>query len=189
MNTYSKYNKILILIFALGVIVWLGGNVIRTVIAFDLFIPGKEMEIKQTYSDELKMHSVLIYSNTSIYTNVCYGLAVVSFFLILGKIKENFKEKGWLFMASILFVFTIPVELYSIIQDIYLALAIHSDNIKNFNDIQITQYFTNRYFSVSYRTFSSLSFLASVTAILYLVFQPLSIKKIEVENNESRANN
>ena len=61
----------------LGYIIWLGGSVIRTIISYDLFIPGT-LELKK-YSFEIQTHIVKLFELASPYTNISYMLMILTF--------------------------------------------------------------------------------------------------------------
>lgn len=47
MQQYTIGIKIFLTFFAFGFILWLGGSILRTAIAFDLFVPGTELVLKK----------------------------------------------------------------------------------------------------------------------------------------------
>ena len=76
-------------------------------------------------------------------------------------------------MAFILFFIAVPIELYFLYMDIKLSLHIFYSKTIAFNDYQIHKFFVSRFGNVLNTTFSGLSFLANITAILYLIWKPL----------------
>lgn len=169
----SKFNRIALTLFSIGFLLWFGGSVLRSAIAFDLFEPGAKLELKQSYNDVQRMQNVYLFATLSTYTITGYFLAFTSALVLLFRLKSTFKEKGWLMMAFILFFISSPVEIYLIYNDIKLAILIYWDNIWEFNHQGIQDYFAMRYKSIPVATGSGLSFLAVLTGMLYLIWRPL----------------
>lgn len=173
MPNASRYYKILLTVLTLGFITWFGGSIIRTAIAYDLFTPTADMTLKTEYSDAVKMHTVYLYTSTSLYTSVGYMLSFLSIILIIFNQKKEMKKRGWLFMAIILFLIASPVEIYKIYGDIKLSMAIYYDHLNDFNSSIVNHYFIARFKNISIVTASSLASLASITSALYAVWRPL----------------
>lgn len=174
----KKSVNILISIFALGFIIWFGGSIVRSATAFDIFTPGRELELRPGYTDEIRMHSVYNYSMMSSYTDIAYGAAFVSALLLIILMRKQLKQRGWLLMAFVLFFISAPIEAVLIYYDIQLGLAIHWDNLKDFNDPMVSDYFLSRFRNTALSVPSALAFLASLTALLYIIWRPLDKTKI-----------
>ncbi len=156
-----------------GFMIWFGGSLLRSTIAYDLFEPAKEFQLKNTYNDELKMHSVYLFSTLSLYTNVSYGITFIAVFIMTIALRKQLRSQGWLFMAVVLFFLASPMELYKIFLDLKLSIAIYYDNVREFYNPVINEYFIMRFKNIAFNTLSSLSFLANFTIIIFLIWKPL----------------
>lgn len=181
----KRIDKILITIIAIGFIFWMGGILARTIVAFDVFIPGSDMVLKPDMSDILKMQNVYLFTSMSLYTSVGYVAAFVGLLILIIRLRKNLRSMGWLFMASVLFLITTPIEFIRIYMDGQLSIAIFQNNIFDFNAEVIQQNFIERYRANWFRIASSLSLLANLTALLYVVWQPLDKRK---KQNETKTN-
>lgn len=171
MLKYSKYQKFLLSFLAFGLAIWIGGSVIRTVIAFDLFQPGTELILKN-YSDDIRMQTVKLFATTSIYTEVSYAVAFVSLVLLAFGWKNHIKERGWLFMAILLFFLTSPVEFYSMFLDYRLAMNLFFGSCQiHFGDDVIQKLFVSRFKNLS--IYSPMMYLAVITSIIFTIWRPL----------------
>lgn len=179
----SKICKVLLTIFALSFIMWFGGSFFRTIVAFDLFVPGADLELKTEFNDIMRMHTVRLYAAMSAYSMGAYIAAFLSLTALLVYIKKEFKLKGWLFMSVILFYISSPIELYLLYYDYNLSVAVFWDRINDFNHKIVQDFFLNRFKSIAIATTSALSFLMILTAILYMVWKPLDKEKELDENN------
>jgi len=81
---------------ALGFFIWFGGSVIRTAVAYDLFEPGSALTIKSYYSDLQKMETVRLFAVGALYTDIAYGVALVSSIILCAYWKQYLKKRGWL---------------------------------------------------------------------------------------------
>lgn len=177
MEKYNKTLKILITILALGFIVWFGGSIIRSAIGYDLFHPDAQLVLKENYSNEIKMHSVYLFSTLSLYTDVGYVAAFFASLSIMIYLRKQLKQHGWLFMSLVLFLVASPVQFYMIYSDIQLSLAVIYSNIKDFANPIVQEFFYDRFKSITLTTASSLAYLANITALLYVIWRPLDSSK------------
>ena len=175
MQEKSVLQKIFITILTFGIILWFGGSIIRSSIAFDLFIPAAKMELKPGYSDGIRLHSVYIYTVTGTYSTVGYIAAFISAIVLYIHWRKVMKVRGWLFMAFVLFFISSPVELYLCFTDIKLSLAFQFNQVGSFSDSNIQKFFLDRYKNIALTTASGLSFLAVITSLLYIVWHPLDM--------------
>ncbi len=175
-----QYNKPIVKIFttilAFGFIIWFGGSIVRSALAFDVFVPGRALELKPEYSNEVRMHSVYLYGMLAFYTGIGYSLAFVSVVALTVMLRREMKKSGWFFMSIILFLLASPVEIYLVINDLYLNMALYYDNVTDFFDPAIQKHFVGRFRNVTIATFSGLAFLSAMTCIIYVVWRPLNSK-------------
>ncbi|MBI5325956.1 MAG: hypothetical protein HZB41_11910 [Ignavibacteriae bacterium] len=168
----------------MGFFIWFGGSIIRTAVAYDLFIPATELTLKNYYSEELRIQTVKLFAIGAVYTDISYGIAFISTVLLCIYWRKNIKERGWLFMAFVLVFISAPVELALIYLDIQLSLGLYYGNeIIKFSDKIINDYFMFRYTKMVIP--STMSFLAFISAIIFIIWRPLDKPDIDKEFNLS----
>lgn len=164
--------KIIYFIFALGLILWLGGSIIRNAIIFDAFVPATELTYKDYYSAEKIDYNIYLFISTSVYTNFAYGFALVSALIIAFMERKNIKKEGWLFMSLVLFLICSPIILYNIYGDYTLSRALFYDDFSLIDgDIRNTIF--TRFKSNMNTILSGISYLSSLTIIAYAIWKPL----------------
>jgi hypothetical protein len=173
MQQYSVSIKIFLSILAFGFILWIGGSILRTAIAFDLFVPGTALVLKSYYSNAIQMHSVYIYSMLSFYTGVGFGIAFISAIILNIKFRKIIRKRGWLFMAFILFYFSSIAAGFLIYQDIRLAMDISWYHVNEFSSETVQKYVINRFKYLPISSAYWLSLLSSLTALFYIIWRPL----------------
>jgi hypothetical protein len=184
MNKSNIINKIFLSSLVVGIILWLGGTVARNAIAFDIFVPGTELTLKNWYTEEMRLTTVSLFRIAGFYTIIGFCMTFVSAIVLFFTYRKEFKFKGWLMMSFILFFLASPIEFYLMYYDIKIILAFNNMLIKSFNDSIITDYFIARYSKLTIP--ATLSFLATFTAVLLVIWQPLNKKKIF--DNEKKDN-
>ncbi|OGU13010.1 MAG: hypothetical protein A2X61_10525 [Ignavibacteria bacterium GWB2_35_12] len=183
MRHKTKTSRILLTLAALGFFIWFGGSVIRTAVAYDLFEPGSALTIKSYYSDLQKMETVRLFAVGALYTDIAYGVALVSSIILCAYWKQYLKKRGWLFMAFVLVFISAPIELVLIYLDMELNLGLYFGNeLIKFTDNVVNNYFMFRFTKMAIP--SAMSFLAFITAIIFIVWRPLDKSKKEYEPNE-----
>lgn len=190
--------NIFVNLFIFGLAIWIGGSIIRSAIIYDIYEPTSnltlpkdiysDLALKQnTYTDNIRLHAIYLYSNTSIYTNVAYILSLVSgIFLLFFNIRE-LKQKGWLFMSLLLLLFSAPVEIFNMYCDYQLNYVLKWDGgVLTFFDGNIQKYAIERFTNLLQRTFGVMSFLSAITTIIFFVWKPLEgTNKIKnIDNTE-----
>jgi hypothetical protein len=186
MKNSTILTKIFLSILAVGTIIWLGGTVARNAIAFDIFVPGTALTLKNWYSEEARLTTVSLFRIAGFYTIVGFCMTFVSSIYLFVIYRKEFKFKGWLLMAFVLFFLASPIEFYLMYYDIKIILAFNNIMVNSFNDSIIHDYFIARYSKLTIP--ATLSFMASFTAILLLVWQPLNKKKTDTNNSEINNN-
>lgn len=184
MNIKTKTEKLFLSILAIALIIWLGGTITRTIIAYDNYIPFTQLELKPEYSDEIRIHNIYLFANISIYTIISFFIMVISAFIIFFYNIRLLKEKGWLFMSFVLFFLTIPFEIYSIILDINLLVALR-EGMKHFSEFATQDFIKNKFQFLS--IVQPLVFLSCFSAIIILVIKPLDQSK-NILNNQNETN-
>ena len=186
MQYKTIFSKIFLTIFTVGVIIWLGGTIARNAIAFDIFVPGTELTLKNWYSEEARLTTVSLFRITAFYTIVGFCMAFTASIFLFVQYRKEFKTKGWLLMAFILMFLSSPVEFYLMYYDIKIILAFNNQLINSFNDTIVQDFFVDRFSKLTIP--ATLSFLAAFTAVLLVIWQPLNKRKKEFELNEINEN-
>ena len=166
----SVTQKLLLSVLAFGLVVYIGGTIVRTAIAFEIYIPGTEMVLKTEYSDAIRLHTVKLYATGALYTDIGFIAALVASIGICIVFNKQLKLKGWLFIALLLIFIATPIELYLTYLDLKLNHLIWGP-VSSFNDPAIKEFFVRRFTKLTIP--SALAFLAISTSILLAVWRPL----------------
>ncbi len=172
-NTQKTFISILLICFVL----FLGGSVIRSAIAFDIFLPNAKFELKPEYTNAMRMQSMYVYAITAFYTDFAYG---VSFILMLGLIfslKKHFRNEGWLFMVFALFFLSAPINIFNIYYDYKLNEALIYNHLTDFNIWDVQHWFVDKYKNIRINSAGTVSFFTSVTCLVFIIWQPLKKSK------------
>lgn len=170
----NKTLKIFLTILALGFVFWFGGTVLRTMVALDIFEPVKGLPLKEGYSDSARFQTVYLFTNLSLYTNIGYLAVLIGAIYVNFFYKNKLKSKGWLFMALVLFYISVPVEAVKMYYDAQLTLSIYYDNVNEFFSYDVKKWFVQRFQSLWLQSLGTISILANLTALLYVIWQPLN---------------
>lgn len=183
MTQKNIFEKIILTILVLSLTMFIGGNIVRYAIAYDLFVPGTELKLKEWYSDAILINTVHLFAVASFYTITGFITAFISSLIIFAIRIKDLKRYGWLFMAFILFFLASLVEFYLIYNDINLILAMNTNQIHSFTNQNIQDFFIFRLTKLTIP--ATLAFLAIITSIIMVIWQPLDkeIKQIDDINN------
>lgn len=168
MQKLNKFSKIFLFLFAAGGVVWLGSYITRLSLFYRLF--QEDQLVLRNYITEQNLFVILQLLISAISINmIFYPLMIFAFIPFVITSKLNLRQNGWLFIALVIVVITLPFELYLMFIDYKLIILITND-IFNMNEAisLIVKRFT---------VFSSFSFIEilSFFSILYLfMFQPLT---------------
>ncbi len=165
--------KVLYFIFAISLVIWLGGSVIRNVIIFDLFVPGTELTYKNFYTSEIIDYNIYLFISASTYTSISYILAFLVSNIILIMERKYLKNQGWLFMSIVLFLLVSPIVIYNIYNDFSISRALFYNDL-SFMSSDIKSTIFNRYKSNLNTILSGISYLANFTIIAFSIWKPLS---------------
>jgi len=173
MKNFNKTYKILLTFFVLGFVVWLGGTIIRTTIAFDLFTPETNIELKPEYTNIERMNTIYIFSITAPIVGIAYVIATISAILFGILMRKEFNKKGWLFMIFCLFIITVPIQIKFMYYDYMLANAVYFEKITDFYNPIIQEYFVEQFKNVVNNSLRGISLLSALTCVIYLIWRPL----------------
>jgi hypothetical protein len=177
LNDFSKKNRIIATIFSISFIVWIGGSLVRSIIAFSIFDPSSTQGLIRQVSNDILMQSVYLFSATSSYTTPAFLISFIIALILLKPSKIYFKNEGWLMMSFILFFISAPIQLYLIYVDIQLSIAVFWKGIWEFYSPTILNLFYERIDNVLINSLSGISFLSNLTIIALFILQPLKKNK------------
>lgn len=173
----SKKNliKLFSAIYMVGMVIWLGGSLMRMVIAYDIYVPATELQLKTNYSDEMRLHNVKLYGMGALYTDISYGFALTSAIFLIILMRGKIKEQGWPAIMLILFFLTVPVETLMIYFDIQLNFAIRNDNLQSFDSEVVRDFFISRFTKFNFMQPSA--YLCGISSLIFTVVRPLEREK------------
>ncbi len=165
--------KLFLTFTILGIIVWLGGSVIRNAIAFDIFIPGTL--IQKPSSDAIFVNNTIrLYTLTAFYTITGYALVCIGMLFLLFRNISMLKKRGWLFMIVALFMLAIPAEVYLILFDIELVKTLQSSADTHTINAGLSDIFFKKFSPDSFTSqASTLTMMAYITSLILFAFRPL----------------
>lgn len=181
----NKLKKLLISIIAIGSIIWIGGLIIRGVIAYDIFETVDNKLAIKSLSSERIFSAIYYFSAVSVYIIVSYMIVFISIIILNTQYYKKLKKMGWLFMALILFYISMPIEIYRFWFDYNLSLAVFQAKLTDISNSVFKEYFFRRYENPLLTTFFSLSLMSNLTSILLVIWQPLQMDKTQGEENEN----
>lgn len=166
------FDKILLSIIAVGIILWLGGNVIRTAIAYNIFVPATELQFKPDMPDNLKIYNVNLFAMMAAYTDIGFLAALACSIILIINLRKNLKMNGWLFMSFMMFFIGALGQLFISYLDLRLIWACQYGFPYGFEDSGMKDYFLSRF--RSFAPITPLSELTAFTSILLLIWKPLA---------------
>lgn len=180
-NQLSNLERIFVAFLVAGFMVWFGGNLIRTAIAYDLFDTGTINIRNDLREDQGTVgYNLYLFAQSSLYTNIAYSVTFVTVLFITFRFRKDLKNRGWLFMSVVLFFINLPIEAYYIYLDFELSIAIFFRNELVFFKSQIFKdLFLVRFENIFLSILKGISFLSSITMILLCVWQPLNKEEVE----------
>ncbi len=163
-------------IFVVGSIVWLGGDLVRNSIAYDLFIPSlAELKLDPTLDEAARTYAVKLFATASFYVNVGFVAAFISSFFVVSRLGKSARKSGWFFMSTVLFYIAAAVNLVLLYLDVNLELAAQFDRYFTFTSEVVRKNFIFRYEKLGAPSW--LAFLSALTAIVFLIWKPLDKTK------------
>jgi len=171
--------KIFLTLFSFGLILWLGGAIVRMSTAYDIYKPFSEMELKDGYSEASRVQTVKLFSYGALYSQSGFFAAAVGLIALSVLFRENFNQNGWMFMALALFIIAIPWAIYESIMDLRLFYFIKKDNI-SFDDKLITELFVYRFSKLS--PWAMISYFSVLSSIAVIIWRPLQRVSKELRN-------
>jgi hypothetical protein len=175
----SKTHRVLLTLIVLSSAVWIGAQLVRMVIANELFIPGT-LDLDPTLLPASELMALLLVSSSSIVVVVSYGVLLISALLFLVRLPWKLKDNGWLTMAIIFFFAFVPVEIYTAVLDIqYIFLCVYTRDVVATGGLQAYAGVRPELLKTLVHRISALSGvpliagMSYVTAIIVTVWQPM----------------
>lgn len=170
---FTYLQKLFIALWFVGVIIWIGGSIVRTTIGYDLFETQKLLTLKQYYTKNDALITARYFAIGSLYTEVGFIISFISAIVLFPTLRKLFKKKGWLLMSYILFVLASISEFILLFFDIKLSLYIFSgaSNL-SYNAYEVQKYFQWRLQNLSFLVIYN--WLAIFSIIFFIVFSPLA---------------
>lgn len=169
----SRTTQFLLTLFVLGGLLWLGGSVIRTVIGFDVFIPGT-LQFKPEQTDAVRMNTLRLFAQTGPWTSWGFAAAFLGGVGLIIACRKRMHAWGWLMMSAILFLLIAPIEGYLMWKDYQLILYFDRATgapLASMSDI--FSVFLQRFQNLIVNMASGFAFFAAVTIVLFTTFRPL----------------
>jgi hypothetical protein len=175
MQKDTVISKILLTLMVFGIILWLGGAIIRISTAYDIYMPFTRLELKTEYNDAMRMHTVKLFTYGSLYTGAGFVMAFIGFFSLAYYWRDEFKGKGWMFIALVLFIMASSWGIYELILDIRLSYLIKAGGAA-FDNKLIGELFVHRLSTLA--PWSSIAYMSAISSMLIMIWRPLNrIKK------------
>ena len=179
MKKLNTWDKIIASLGSVGLIIWVGMSFARTIISYDLYIPGT-LNFKP-YPEVVQNQTVNLMMNLTLYADIAYILMIVATIVLTVRFIKSMKQTGWMFMCAILLLLTIIPYAIVLYLDYNCAIAVSFFNAGFWSDA------VQHYLKAKYSTFSvlePLSYLAAITSVIFMIFQPLKTiaKTSEKEN-------
>lgn len=177
----TSVQKLFIALWFIGVIIWIGGSIVRTTIGYDLFEAQKLLTLKQYYTKNEALITARHFAIGSLYTEVGFIISFVSAIILFPILKRHFKRKGWLLMSYTLFFFASISEFILLFFDIKLSLYIFSgaSNL-SYDAFEVQKYFHWRLQNLSFLIIYN--YLAIFSIIFFITFSPLA----RLENEDQK---
>jgi hypothetical protein len=169
----SKTTRIFLLLFVLGGILWLGGNVVRGVVGFDVFVPGT-VDYRIEQSEAVRLNTIRLFAFTGAWTNWAFVGVAVGGMALMWRLRTEFKARGWLLMAALFLILLIPAQGFLIWKDYELLQYFDlRTGVPLAQPSEILRVFAERVSNVANSMTAGLSILAAITVVIILAIRPL----------------
>ncbi|HKI78638.1 MAG TPA: hypothetical protein VKA26_08870 [Ignavibacteriaceae bacterium] len=172
MENIKKFPATFLYLSVLFGALWFGSYFLRLTITYRIF-EGIDFTLRN-YLNEQNLPAVLkSFQPAVISTLVLYAIFIISFFLFLISSKLRLKENGWLFIATVIIIITLPLESYLSYIDYSM---VHMLSANNFNANEVLGLIIKRFKMFS--SFPVIELFCYGAIIYFLIFQPFTKKKI-----------
>lgn len=176
-------SRIILSIFILASILWLGMSVARLAVGYDVFVPGT-IQLKSKLTKPVLLQTIWLYTSLGMWTLISFAVSAVSGLVTILLMRGHYKRYGWLFMSTVLFLIVLPAQGYLIDADLLLwSFFDYQTGMPLAQPQQIVDVFLRRFSNQVIGIVSPLVLLSGITIVLFTTMRPLHNVLAE---NESR---
>ena len=169
----SASNRVFLFLFIAGGLLWLGGNIVRSVVGFDVFYPGTLL-FRTEQTEAIRLNTIRLFAFTGAWTNWGFVAATIGSLGLMVGLRSLYKTKGWLLMVAILMALLIPSQGYLIWKDYELLQYFDlQTGVPLAQPAEIIRVFAERVTNIANSMTAGLTMLAAVTIVIILAFRPL----------------
>lgn len=169
----SRLFQACFLLFALGGTIWLGTTLAKTLVGFDIFVPGT-LTVKPTQTEAVRLQTVWLYTLLCGWSTWAFAGATIGAIGCSYLLRSAFRSHGWLLMIAILFFMIVPLQGYLTIEDFELWTKF--DRISGMplaQPFEILSTYQARATNSLLNVFNGVSLLIGVTVIVVGGIRPL----------------
>jgi hypothetical protein len=168
MKNTSTISKILAVLSLMSAAIWVGSYLSRLFIVYQFF-EGPDLILK-TYINENNIDGILFSLLPAIAVHfISFVVMIITTILFYVTSKLSLRFNGWLFIILIAVLILLPFEIYLMLIDYKVMLALNSGTI---DSAQIVAMLRDRITSLS--SFSIVALLTYLSFYYFIVFQPLT---------------
>ncbi|MBU3740650.1 MAG: hypothetical protein FGM24_00030 [Candidatus Kapabacteria bacterium] len=169
----TRTTRLLLTLFVAGGMLWLGGNVVRSVVGFDVYYPGT-LQFRAEQTEAIRLNTIRLFAFTGAWTNWGFVAATVGALGLMGTLRAQYRSRGWLLMAAILMAILIPAQGYLILKDYELLQYFDlQTGVPLAQPAEIIRVFSLRVTNLANSMTAGLSLMAGITIAIILVTRPL----------------
>lgn len=182
----TRFSRLILSLFVLACMLWLGISIARLAVGYDAFIPGTavlknaSLVVGQHIDFDARLHqkvllqTIWLYTNLGMWTIIAYSIAAVSGIFVMWHLRAQYRKRGWLMMSAILFVILIPAQLFLIDADLLLwSFFDYTTGMPLAQPDEIVSVFASRFSNQAIGITTSLVLLSSITIVLLTTLRPL----------------
>lgn len=172
MNKVSTISKIFAVISLIAASIWAGSYLTRMFLVYQLF-EGTDLILKN-YINQNNIVGILSTLLPAIMVHmISFVVMIISTLLFYMTSKLSLKLNGWVFIILIGILITLPFEIYLMIIDYKVVIALFSGS---FDSIKVVSLLRDRIKELG--SFPIVALLTYLSFYYFIIFQPL-IKKID----------
>lgn len=174
MKSLSPVSKLFAVISLMAASIWIGSYLTRLFLVYQLF-EGPELLLKG-FVNESNIDGILVSILPSLVVHfISFIVMVIVIILFYITSKISLRYNGWLFIILIAVLLTLPFEIYLMLIDYKIIIALNNGS---FDSAQIINLLRDRIKDLS--SFSIVAVLTYLSFFYFIVFQPLN-KEIKSE--------
>lgn len=176
---FNFIQKLIISIFFISFILYICTDLISNQLAYSIFDIDAQGNFNLSLNEEnafITIKNVALLNPVKSYS---YIIAFLTGFLSLFFLKNQIKERNWLFISIVLMIIIFALDFFPNFQSVRLSMAIYLDGVNFFNDGSVNAFFVEVYKSTIFSVMSGFSFLAKISLVFLFVFKPTTNNQIE----------